>query len=68
MPLYKLSMKIFDSLSNTYDITLDTAKFRVPGSLFAKGGNCFVPIFPHNLEKDGETNNDWYMGSHSLSD
>lgn len=66
MPAYKFSMNIFDNVGNTYDISLETAKFRVDGRLFKSIGRCYVPIFPHNLEKNGEVNNDWYMGSHVL--
>jgi hypothetical protein len=67
MPGYKLTMNIFDAKGNTYDFGLDTDKFRVDGALFKFGGRCYVPIFPHNLEKTtGEVNNDWYMGSHAL--
>lgn len=68
MPAYKLTMDIFDSTGKTYAISLDTNKFRINGYIFNMGGRCYVPIFPHNLEKNGEPNNDWYMGAHILVD
>lgn len=70
MPEYIFSMRLQDNESTTtgtyYTISLPTPKWQVPGVYVNDLKKCYVPIFPHGLDKEGDVNNDWYFGAHAI--
>lgn len=72
MPNIEFIVNLYDSELKTknlsYLFNLGKEYMQINAKWINNNGKCYLPIFKHNLEKNGTASTDWYLGAHTLQE